>query len=192
MSLPSNPLTDPLFLSVADLKQLCPVSDAVGSGAPLLQCIRGAQNQYVAPYLGPQYYAQLVAEQAAYIAVPSTPFPAATATILEMLKAMQAWYAYKLWLTQANAQSRPVGVVKLEGQNTSSADLQWITTQINAANNAAETYKDKLTCYMLDNSSDYPLFANNFSLKGGPRNGMTVIAPPLSRWNLRPNFRRPW
>lgn len=190
----SNPLTDPLFLSVADMKKICPMSDNVGSGAPLLQCIRQAQTQYVEPYLGREFYAQLIAQTAAYQATPSTPYPAATQAIIEMLQAMQAQYALALFLPIANARLRDVGVVNQTGQNTTGADVNWMQEQIRKAESAAETYKDRLTAYMFDsdNQANYPLFVNQPSFKGGPRNGIMVIAPPEGHWNMRYRHRRPW
>lgn len=100
-------------------------------------------------------------------------------TLLNMLRDALRHYVLADWQFESTAKNTNKGSQIMSGDSSQPASIDMLAQRVQRYKDKAQVYADRVTRYLCENSSDYPLYSN-------PGNGVDIIHPN------KQNYRTGW
>ena len=152
------------FISETQLKQGTIIDENVDMKT-LNPMILIAQDQRIQPIIGTGLFNELKTQ------VKAGPVTALNTTLLDnyIVPALKMWVVYE-YTIPATYKYRNKNVGKQGGENNEAADLDSLLRLMDYWKDKAEWYSERITKYLCENDSSYPLYSN-------PGDGTDIIQP---------------
>lgn len=156
--------TNVYFISETQLKEGSIIDENVDMKA-LKPMILIAQDQRIQPIIGSGLYAELKTQ------IQGSTLTALNTTLLDsyITPALKMWVIYEFTIPNTY-KYRNKNVGKQAGENNEAADLDSLLRLMDYWKDKAEWYSERITKYLSENESSYPLYAN-------PGDGVDTINP---------------
>lgn len=154
------------LITLADIQALKPISSNVNELKALKPFILEAQEFDVRPFLGDEFWIDLVNDFDASpsLATYSDLFNGSTYVYSgvtykhEGIKAMLIYYTYSRYLNNAQTSVTPFGVVQKLNDDSQQVPERTLTRLVSQAVSGAKVYEERVKDYIIRNASQYTLY----------------------------------
>ncbi len=152
-----------LFLPVDD-KLLRSYIDSNYDNDTLGAVILTQQDLHIKPLIGSGLYDQIEAQ------IIAGTLTALNTTLRDLTRKALRFYVLADWQFEASAKNTNKGSQEMNGNNSSAADQEMLIQRVQRYLDKAQVYAQRVSDYLCENSTDYPLYNN-------PGSGADTIYP---------------